>query len=481
MWVSGSQGTSRILAVVKFFSAALLVAVITVGCGGEEGQSPTTSAASAITATTTTQAVSPTTTNVPDYAYTLDGHISWVVSVLNGAETTTTEVADRFSLLLEQYVAPADFLLVVDRLRSTVSERWDETRRQDNGSGTELILDTDDGEWGMVISADREGLIDTLLFQPAMPQIEGPALESFDDLVGRLEASGRTSVLIADVTSGSCDPVFVHEDVVRPIGSDFKLYVLGALADAVARGDLAWEDTLAIDNDLKSLPSGTFQTRPEGSEATILEFAEAMIAASDNTATDHLIDLLTRAQVEDALVDYGNSDASLNLPFLTTQEFFGLKLAVSGTVAGAYAAGDEDERRALLAGEVAAASATVSDAVTWVMPYLIEGIEWFASPTSMCRAIVGLITRANVPDLAEVRSILSLNPGVLYDPNTWSYVGYKGGSEPGVLSLVWYLETPAGEAYAYVVNVSNPDEILPEAELAVLAGSAFDLIAEIAP
>lgn len=465
--------------------AVLIMAgsIVLAGCSVDSSQpSPSTTEPTTTTTTmrsTTSQAAAPTTTDAPELS--LDGSISWVLAVLNGANTTAAEVGDRFSAELEQFVAPSDFLVVVDQLRSTVSERWVEVHRRTSEMGAEISLDTDGGDWGMAISVDGDGLIDTLLLQPAPPQIEGDPLASFDDLVGRLEVHGRTSVLVADVTEGSCNPVFVHEDVARPIGSDFKLYVLGALADAVARGEVAWDDTLVIDDDLKSLPSGTFQTRPEGSEATILEFAEAMIAASDNTATDHLIDLLTRAQVESALLDYGNSDATLNLPFLTTKEIFALKLAVPQSVAEAYAVADEEERRAMLADEIAGVSATVSDAVTWVTPYLIDDIEWFASPSSMCRAMVGLIDTSNMAGLAEIRSILALNPGAIFDANAWSYVGYKGGSEPGVLSLVWYLETPEENAYVYVVNVSNPDTMLPEAELAVLAGSAFDLIAQIAP
>ena len=333
----------------------------------------------------------------------------------------------------------------------------------------------------MAIAVDGDQLIETLLLQPAPPQIEGPPLSSFDDLVGRLEVYGRTSVYVADVGTGTCQPEFTHNDVVRPIGSAFKLYVLGALADPIARGDLAWDDLMMIQDDLKSLPSGTFQTRPEGSEATILEFAEAMIAVSDNTATDHLIDLVGRPQVEQMLAEYGNPDASLSIPFLTTREFFALKLGVPASVAEAYVAADEAGRRELLAGEIADTTVTVSDAITWDEPYLIDEIEWFATPTSLCRALVGLVEQANVPDLAEFRDILSLNPGVPFDPGTWSYVGYKGGSEPGVLALAWYLESVDGEAYVYVVNVTNPDAVLPEADIAVLAGSAFDLIAELTP
>lgn len=434
--------------------------------------SPTTSSA-----TTTLAPASSSIEDAPDLG--LDGNISWVVEVLNGAPTSSAEVSQRFSELLEQYVPPTDFLVVVDQLRSDISKRWVETDRRVSGPTAEVALDTDDGVWAMAISVQADGQIETLLLEPRSAEAQGPPLTSFDDLVGRLERTGRSSVLVAEVTEGACDPVYRYLDVVRPIASDFKLYVLGALADAISRGDLAWDDAIVIDDGLKSLPSGTFQTRPEGSEATVLEFAQAMIAVSDNTATDHLIDHLTRANVEAALADYHMAEAALNMPFLTTREFFSLKLAVSDDVADTYIAGDEAQRRALLSDEVAGSPVTLSDAGAWVTPRRIDDIEWFASPTSLCEAMVELIRTADAPETAEIREILSRNPGTPFAETDWSYVGYKGGSEPGVLSLVWYLEAPDGRAYVFVVSVSNPDEPLPEADLARLAGSAFDLIAEL--
>ena len=44
-----------------------------------------------------------------------------------------------------------------------------------------------------------------------------------------------------------------------------------------------------------------------------------MIAISDNTATDHLIDLVGRDRVEAALTVFGHSDPAMTVPFLTTR------------------------------------------------------------------------------------------------------------------------------------------------------------------
>ena len=73
-------------------------------------------------------------------------------------------------------------------------------------------------------------------------------------------------------------------DEAGAIGSAFKLYVLGALARAVADGDATWQERLAIRDAWKSLPSGAMRDEPAGSAFTLRHYAEQMISVSDNTA-----------------------------------------------------------------------------------------------------------------------------------------------------------------------------------------------------
>ena len=75
--------------------------------------------------------------------------------------------------------------------------------------------------------------------------------------------------------------------------------VLAEVAREIASGRRSWNDTLAIRDEWKSLPSGTMQNLPEGTEVTLREAAEAMISISDNTATDHLVHFV---QVEHRLL-----------------------------------------------------------------------------------------------------------------------------------------------------------------------------------
>ena len=407
----------------------------------------------------------------------IDGQIDWVLSLLNGTETSEADAADRFSETFREYVAPGQFLELVRSLRSTVATTWVDGQRRFSSPGALVEMSAGGMPWTMTIAIDAFGDIETLLLAP-VPEDIGDPPATFDELVDRMRERGDVSLLVADVTSGSCVPVIgVDDGLVRPVASSFKLWVLGALVDAIASGGVSWDDRIAIRNELKTLPTGTFQSRPEGSEASVLEFAEAMIARSDNTATDHLIDLVGRDAVERALVDYGNSASDRNIPMLATREFFALKLGVPEEVAAEWIAADIEERRRML-DDLAQVEVGLAAAEGWDTPSLIDEVEWFATAHDLCRALTGLAGTATTPDGAPVRSILALNPGVPYDPDDWSYVGFKGGSETGVLSLAWYLEGDNGD-FVYVVNVTNPDRALPDDELALLAASGFDLITDL--
>ena len=74
-------------------------------------------------------------------------------------------------------------------------------------------------------------------------------------------------------------------------------------------------------------------------------------------------------------------------------------------------------------------------------PTDIDTIEYFASPDDICRAFAGLQQLAAQPKLAPLGPILSAGgAGIGLDPAQWPTVWFKGGSEPGVLTL-GYLAT----------------------------------------
>ena len=44
----------------------------------------------------------------------------------------------------------------------------------------------------------------------------------------------------------------------------FKLYILSAVANQIDAGDLKWDQQLTITEQIKSLPTGALQNKPDG-------------------------------------------------------------------------------------------------------------------------------------------------------------------------------------------------------------------------
>ena len=77
------------------------------------------------------------------------------------------------------------------------------------------------------------------------------------------------------------------------------------------------------------------------------------------------------------------------------------------------------------------------------------------------------------PEAFEIMAINeSLSPSAR---ENWSYVGYKGGSEPGVLNLTWLLTDKAGRDHALVLSWNNPDATLDQTALELIAQRIFSL------
>src|SRR5207249_4798791 len=123
-----------------------------------------------------------------------------------------------------------------------------------------------------------------------------------------------------------------------PLGSMFKVYVLGAVSKKIKAGGLTWDTPLTITADVKSLPSGRLQDRPDGSTVTVREAAKLMISISDNTAADLLARTVGREAVQEQVKAWGGQVAK-NTPFLTTRELFLIKWA--GLLDGYTAAADK--------------------------------------------------------------------------------------------------------------------------------------------
>jgi hypothetical protein len=329
----------------------------------------------------------------------------------------------------------------------------------------------------VILDVDAHGLINGLRLtaEPAQPAPTVPTTWAAVDKQVQ-QAAPQTRLLVARVTGGACQTVHaVDATTPAPLGSAFKLYVLDALARTIAKGTVSWDQRLTLASQLKSLPSGELASELAGTQVTVVQAAEDMISSSDNTAADLLLTLVGRAAVEAAATSTGMADPALDTPFLTTRELFVLKLDDWPALANRYLALGAAGRQALLTGTVDRVPLSALPATTptgWPNPRDISTIEWFASPADICRVYASLAGLSRQPALAPVASILGINNGSLnLDPAQWSSTWFKGGSEPGVLTLNYLATTRTGQSYVVSVLTANPTAPIPTTATAQLLGA----------
>jgi Beta-lactamase enzyme family/ORF 12 gene product N-terminal len=320
--------------------------------------------------------------------------------------------------------------------------------------------------------------ISGLLAEPVIPDVFGPgeavtgaAIDAKLDAEGELAGYG-----LFDVSDGTCRLVHgLEPDRALPLGSTFKLWVLAALASEIEAGRASWDETMAVDDRLKSSADGEISQLPDGTPVTLQRYAELMISISDNSATDHLMARLGRLTVEAAMVDAGVVDPSANVPMLSTRELFVLKFGRS-VPAMEYLALSVQERRALLDGRIAGLTLAAELDPTFqpTSPTHITDLEWFATPADLCRTHLRLAELATHPGLEPVAEILAANPGVPFGPE-WTDVRYKGGSEPGVLFTAWRLQHRDGRTFVVAGGVADTQRFVDDIGIVTLLASAARL------
>jgi beta-lactamase class A len=390
-----------------------------------------------------------------------DDQLAWVVATINqNAPVSDEDIAARFapSFLAE---VPAEQVPALFAQLSQQLAPLEQVGVEGDGGERTARYKSPAGPLQILLKIDGGGKLTTLLVRPDAGAADVP--KSWDAATAQLASTGADSqLLVAALDRGKCRRLRAAEPK-RPmaIGSTFELYVLYALAQRIATGALDWDSPLAIREEWRSLPSGTMQTLAAGTEKTVRQYAENMISISDNTATDHLLYTIGRNTVEKALPTAGHSSAKRNIPFLGTRELFVLKLGLSENEIAGYLKMKPQGRRRYLEDKVAKKQVTIESAADWSAPRRIRELEWFANAEDLCRTMAGLHKLATKnKKLAPILEILAINPGLTINAKEWPYVGFKGGSEPGVLSLSFLLKHRSGTWYAVVVGVNDTDKAI---------------------
>jgi hypothetical protein len=305
----------------------------------------------------------------------------------------------------------------------------------------------------------------------------GVSWTSLDRQVGQYAPD--SNMLVAELTGDACQPIHsLRSDEQLAIASTFKIYVLGELARQVKDGTLRWDTPVTITDSLRSMPSGDFAWMPAGRQATVQELATAMMAYSDNTATDHLIGLLGRDQVESAFAAYGHADPAVNQPLLLTRELFAIKMWQSADWMTRYATASNEEQLQILTSEIDGMAINPSGGWGhWNGPTAIDGIEWFASADDLCRAMKTLWDLGAEPGLEPVREILTRNRGGVGDTAMWPHAGQKTGYEAGVVNATYVLERHDGHVFFVSIGFNHPQWVVDQNAPYALLGPVFTCLA----
>jgi beta-lactamase class A len=281
-----------------------------------------------------------------------------------------------------------------------------------------------------------------------------PTVSSWHDVDATLSRTGaRYAYQAAKINGDHCERVAgTNASVSLPLASIFKLYVLYAVADAVKSGTVSWDDELVITAKAKAVGSSGLDSLAEGARVSVRTAAEKMIAASDNMATDLLIDRLGQAAVVKALVRAGHHDPASMTPFPTMHDLFSIGWGEPDLRKQWQEAGSA--KRAQLLAQVDAVPYE-PDPFRAHVPASGYGVEWYGSAEDVCRVHAALQAEA-VGAAAPVREILAAVPGIDVDRTEWPYIGAKAGGLPGDLTFSWYAVDKTGQPWTLSFQLNWP-------------------------
>jgi beta-lactamase class A len=283
-----------------------------------------------------------------------------------------------------------------------------------------------------------------------------PVIKSWKDIDAEISKTGaKYSYQVSKVDDGKCSLVAgTNTDLSLPLASIFKLYVLLAVSEAVKAGTVSWDDQLTVTREGKLVGAAGLDKIPNGTTVSVRTAAQQMISASDNMATDLLINRVGPGAVERALVTAGHHDPASMTPFPTTHELFSVGWGRPNLRDRWQQVSSSSVGRARVFAETNSRPYDPDPERTHT-PASDIGAEWYASAADICRVHAALQASA-VGAAAPVKNILSAIPGIDLDRAKWPYIGAKGGNLPGDLTFSWYAVDRAGQPYVVSFQLNWP-------------------------
>ena len=152
--------------------------------------------------------------------------------------------------------------------------------------------------------------------QRVLPAPEAPARtpeeqKALVDEVRRLAARGRAkfAVYLADPADAAA-PLIADNEEMRA-ASMIKVFILACAMEKVKAGELQLAETLRLESADKVGGAGVIAGFDAGTELSVEELLQRMIAESDNTATNMLIDKLGMAEINRYMAAHGYEKSRL--------------------------------------------------------------------------------------------------------------------------------------------------------------------------
>ena len=390
-----------------------------------------------------------------------------LVAILDGGGDYPTYFAPSF----QQAVSQPQLAAVIAQLKDAL------------GRPLRIAAAVPEGPWSttLTVAYERGTATVRLAVDPADPhRVTGllvTGTTTADDSFARLQANfqalpGASGFGVYVLGDGAPKPIAAwHDDAPAPLGSAFKLWLLAEASRQVAVGERHWADVVPLG--APSLPSGILQGWPTGTPLTLQSLATLMVSISDNTAADTVLAVLGRDRVDRMVTRAGAAHPETTLPVLSTREAFVLK--ADPALVARWRSATPGQRRALLAANAARiAAAPLSAALFAGQPVATDSVEWFASPADMARLLDWLRVHGD----PTTHAILAANAGT--DTATrerYGYIGFKGGSEPGVVTLNYLIRAKDGRWLAVTGNWHRIDADTPTLTFAALMNRALALAA----
>ncbi len=271
------------------------------------------------------------------------------------------------------------------------------------------------------------------------------------------ELPGAVGYLATEITSDSVKPIFGQNENERfAVGSTFKLFILGTLTAEVNGDRRQLENIMRLKPEWIGPPSSEMGGWPVNSPVTLHTLALKMISISDNTATDHLLHLLGREEIEKQMAVMGHHEPSWNKPLLSTREMTQLRDKKTRLPGREYQTLDDAAKRKFLSKKFSG-KPDYEQLDFDTAAYNLS--EWYATPMDMAKALAWLKrnTEENHPAY-PVRGILAAETKLPHDEKIWPYVGFKGGSEDQLICGNWLLKNQNGHWYTFHLYCNSPKE-----------------------